>query len=411
MSTLEAHSQDFGSELEGTEPRRVVEGASAQNGTTELEHEIQGICFGVKNGNLVARVSSGLEEDLTQSLRRQCDVLIRARLPSNLSYEEVVSRLSRSGCKPPFLAPLKSYILSLPSLSKKSKHERILLEPDEHYLVRPIDDSQVTALHLLTRNALFMVVGDRERRQKYMEVSPTTGDLLDKVVNRDFYGWGGSTHFVITGPICCTYDQDVFYACLRLHHESGFKGLTLNTTFHRIWQAMGNSTHAGGSAIATLKRSLERLQKISISAKSKDQKRFWAGGLIDSVHYAEGRRPRESTVRIRFNDSMVVHYLSGTYATLQIEHVLGLRAYARRIYEFLLSHDQDERRMSVEKWREVLGFPAEVLPKVVNQRIRESVQELIEKDILLSGSGLEKVGGSTVLVTKLNITKVRMHGF
>ena len=170
---------------------------------------------------------------------------------------------------------------------------------------------------------------------------------------------------------------------------------------------MGNKSVPGGAAIATMKRSLERLQKNSISARSKDQKRFWAGGLIDSVHYADGASGREATVRIRLNDYMVNHYLAGAYGTLRVEHIHSLRAYSRRIYEFLLSHEQNERRMSVEKWREVLGFAAEVPQKVVNQRIRESIQELIEQNLLLPESGLVRHAGTTVVVTVLNAPVAR----
>lgn len=389
--------------------RRRVEGASAKelSSIPELEAVVEGINFGVRDGCLFAHVAAASDNETMQALTRQCESLNRAKLAATLPLEEVLSRLSRSGCRPHFLAPLRTFLVSLPKLSKQKKHEKIVANPDEHFLVRPIDDSQVTALHLLTRNALFMVVGDRERRQKYMEVSSTTGDLLDKVVNRDFYGWGGNTHFVITGPIVCTYDQDVFYACLRLHHEVGFKGLSLSTNFHQLWKAMGNKSVPGGAAISTMKRSLERLQKISVSAKSKDQKRFWAGGLIDSVQYAEGSSARDSSVRIRLNDHMVTHYLAGAYGTLQIEHIHSLRAYARRIYEFLLSHEQDERRMTVEKWREVLGFSPDMATKVVNQRIREAVQELIEKEILMPESGLQKAAGSTVIVTILNAAIAR----
>jgi hypothetical protein len=344
-----------------------------------------------------------MSSDSDAFLRNRCAVINDLRINADMPSDDLNSLLYRRGIKPPTLTAVIDAIKAWPLQKKEKRKAKILDNPNDHALIRPVEDNQVAALHLITRNAIFQVVGDKDRRAKYSEKSSISDELIDKLVNREFIGWGGQIHFIIKGPVLCTFDQQVFYSCLRIHHVRGFRGLQIETTLSDIWRAMGRSCHIGSSSLSALKRSLTRLADVSIKASPLNEHKgsFWLGGLFDEVLYLEGKNPKQSRVHIRLNSHFVPQYLSGSYCTLFHPHIISLRAYASRLYEFLVSHDDPIRRMGLDKWREVLGVGEEVPDKTFKQRLKEAVDDLIKARILLSESGFQGVLTKSVLVTHL----------
>lgn len=333
-------------------------------------------------------------------MEARCQGFNSLQLSAETPFDKIEPLLTRKGIKPPFSSAIRSFCVEWPHKKKEIRKAEIINNPDDHSIVRPVDQFQVTSLHLHARNAIFQIINQHERA-KLMEKTKN-GTEIDVLVNRSFLGWGGTVEFIISGPLVCMFDQQVFYACLKTHHINGFKGLTLITTFAEIWKSMGRSTKISMTSIDAIKRSLERLEKVSISAKSLDKRRYWGGGLIDNVLYDSHENPKNSKVKVRFNSDMVPHYLEGSYSTLYLPHLNELKSYARRMYEFLMSHSDTERKMSLEKWRDVFGINPETPMKTVKQRVKEALSELIAKGILKPESGCFLANGKVFIVTILD---------
>jgi hypothetical protein len=140
---------------------------------------------------------------------------------------------------------------------------------------------------------------------------------------------------------------------------------------------------------------------VSIEARSIPRGDFWIGGIVDDVSFIEHKNPKYCRISIRFNRYMVPLYLEGAYSTLSLPYVNSLKAYARRIYEFLMSHEDNTRKMSIIKWKQVLGTPDDVPLKTFKQRLKEGIIELINKGILSEESKIVGQGDKAMIVTIL----------
>ena len=92
---------------------------------------------------------------------------------------------------------------------------------------------------------------------------------------------------------------------IKQFNEKGFIGLKLTTNLSEIWKAFGNNSKISGSAINSIKRSLQRLSQISITAKSTENKSFWVGRIIDGLKYIETNNKKGSKIEVRFNPDMI----------------------------------------------------------------------------------------------------------
>ena len=247
-------------------------------------------------------------------------------------------------------------------------------------------------MHLLTRNQVFQILSDKDRSQKYTEISKISGDVIDIPINREFIGWGEKVHFIISGPILCTYDESVYDSCNKLWHENSTRGISLETNFSEIWKKMGNNSRLNSTKIESIKRSLCRLYTVSITAKSMENKNFWGGGIIDSVIYQEFNRHKDHRVIINFNKHMIYQYLGGLYVTLDHSKYQGMRAYAKKIYPFLMSHDEPNRKMKLNKWKIMLGVKDSLDPKEFRRQMKDAINELITAKILLPESFIDSKG-------------------
>ncbi|MBX9838422.1 MAG: replication initiation protein [Silvanigrellaceae bacterium] len=264
------------------------------------------------------------------------------------------------------------YYEKLPQIRKNLKHKKIIENPDNVPICRPVHNFQVTNLHLFNRNAIFLIISDQDRKKFTTTVND---EIIDIPVARSFEGWG-KIKFTLIGPIVCDYDKQIFDTCLKLHHEKGFIGLKLTTNLSEIWKAFGNNSKISGSAINSIKRSLQRLSQISITAKSTENKSFWVGRIIDGLKYIETNNKKGSKIEVRFNPDMIPMYLNGSYSTYSFPILQKLSAYPRRIIEFMGTHEGLERKMSLNKWREIIGVNPSVENKSFKRRLKEAMEEL-----------------------------------
>ena len=283
------------------------------------------------------------------------------------------------------LTEIREFIENWEKFKKQRTHDRIMEDPSKSRIVRPVEEHQFTAIHFFTRNQVFQIIGKQERG-KLIEINQF-GEEIDLVCNRSFSGWGGDVHFNISGAILCTYDQEVYDSCIKLWHEKcGTVGIMLKTNLSEIWSAIGNKGRISSTRIEALKRSLDRLVKCTISAKSIDNKNFWSGGIIDDVIYNEKSRHRDHQIIISFNKYMVNHYLNGAYTTLNHPVYQNLTPYTKKMYLFLMSHNDKLRKMKLEKWREPLGVSSSVPTKELKRNINNAIIELIKSNVLDSTS-------------------------
>lgn len=281
---------------------------------------------------------------------------------------------------PEMLSEIRQFILNWELIKKQRTHTRIMKDPNNSKILRSVENHQFTAIHFFTRNQVFQIIGKQERG-KLIEINKF-GEEVDLVCNRAFLGWGGDVNFNISGAVLCTYDQEVFDACIKLWLEKcDAVGIMLNTNLHEIWRTIGNSSRMGTHAIACLKRSLSRLAKCSLEAKLGNRS-FWVGGILDDVFYNEKSRRRDYEVIISFNKYMVKHYLEGAYAILSHPIYKDLIPYSKKIYLFLMSHSDKIRKMGLEKWREPLGVSADVPTKELKRNINNAIKELIKFNVL-----------------------------
>jgi hypothetical protein len=280
------------------------------------------------------------------------------------------------------------FIKNWPKIKKIKKHYEIIKNPENYNIVRPVALHQFTAMHLFTRNQVFQIISKKERSKRTR--TDEFGKTIDISEDRTFIGWGGAVHFTISGPTLCTYDQEVFDALNKIWHKSDTKGIVLNTNLSEIWRTIGNRSRIGPKNISSLKRSLQRLIQVSILAKSLQNKSFWGGGMIDDVQYREHSRHRDHEVIISFNKCIIYQYLSGSYATLNHPTYQNLTPYTRKMYLFLMSHEDPNRKMSLEKWYSPLGVKKELSKKDFKRAIKDSLDEMKSKNIIMPESHIDK---------------------
>jgi hypothetical protein len=272
---------------------------------------------------------------------------------------------------------------------KKSKNkdriDKLLKNPEEYHIVTEIKQGQVASMHVINRNPIF--VGDlKNDRSKYVKISEIDGREIDIPVVREFKGWG-NTKVSVNGPILDENDKKVHYACLSIHHQNGSKGLVIVTNYNEIWRAMGSLNRAGAENIARIKRSLERLHQTTVSVKSLDASSYLGGSFFSNLEYEENGTA--SKILVSLNKDCIAIFQNGEFTPINLEVIYSLKSYARRMYEFSVTHDDSERCMSLKKWQEVLG--AEKLTAVdFKKRIKASMQELVTKGICEEESRIEK---------------------
>lgn len=299
---------------------------------------------------------------------------------------------------PLFLDILRDYIKNWPKIKKLKTHYEMVKNPENYNFVRPVKDHQFTAMHLLTRNQVFQILSKKDRAAKTKV--DEFGETLDIPEVRTFLGWGGKIHFNISGPILCTYDEEVYDACIKLWHENDTKGIILETNLSEIWRTMGNTSRLNSTKIESLKRSLTRLYTVGITAKSLENKNFWGGGILDNVEYRrEFNRCKDHQVIIYFNKYMIYQYLGGSYSNINHIKYRVLTPYAKKIYLFLMSHEDPNRKMSLEKWKIALGIKDTLSEKEFKRQIKDAMKELIEEKILDPQSNIDIKNNMTTFVT------------
>lgn len=313
--------------------------------------------------------------------------------------KEEQARLRNKNLPSDLLSVLRDFIINWPKIKKQKTHYDMVKNPENYNIVRPIKEHQFTTMHLLTRNQVFQILSDKDRSQKCTMKSEINGEAIDLTFNREFLGWGGKIHFIMSGPILCTYDESVYDACIKLWHENDTKGIVLETNLSEIWKKMGNISRLNSTKIESIKRSLCRLYSVSITAKSTENKNFWGGGIVDSVIYKESSRNKDHQVIINFNKHMIYQYLGGSYATLDHSKYQKMKAYDRKIYLFLMSHDDPCRKMSLDKWRNVLGVKESLEDKEFRRQIRNALNDLIEAKVLLPDSHINRKGFVETIVS------------
>lgn len=309
------------------------------------------------------------------------------------------AKLRNKGLPTDLLAVLRDFVINWHVIKKQKTHYDMVKNPENYNIVRPIKEHQFTAIHLFTRNQVFQILSDKDRSQKYTEMSKITGEVIDIPLNREFLGWGGKIHFIISGPILCTYDEEVYDACIKLWHENDTRGITLETNLSEIWRKIGNTSSMSKKNINSLRRSLSRLSKVSIESKSTENKNFWGGGIIDNVIYREFSNKKNHQVIISFNKHIIYQYLGGLYATLDHDKYKSMTPYTKKFYSFTMSHDDCNRKMGLDKWRNVTGVKESLDVKEFKRKMRDSIKELIELGILLPESTIDSKGNVLTFVS------------
>lgn len=312
--------------------------------------------------------------------------------PDKVEEMDLTLILPRRGVSGMLLQSISLFLKEWPLKKKEQKKAEILANPGDYSIVRPVETHQTTALHLLTRNAVFRILGSHERAAR--TVIDDFGQVIDLYEERTFLGWGGAVHIKISGPVVDISDQGVFYACIKIWHErNNSKGTDLITSFSEIWRTLGNKSKMNNIARESLKRSLKRLAEVRITAQSMENQSFWVGGIINEVIYHDHENPKFCCIAISFNKSIVPLYLSGSYSTLSLSLLNGMKsAYTKRVYEFLMSHNDKVRSMRLEKWQEVLGVSIGIPKKTFKQRMREALTEMKNYKILSNDSHIDRTG-------------------
>ncbi len=350
--------------------------------------------------------TAGIPEDkfpsVIQKYNAQCAHVNKQKLdPENkVKCDEFVKTIKKNKDFSEFIVKsISHYLDSWPRIKKENKKLEIISNPENRRIVTPIEDHQFTALHLFTRNQIFQIIS-KENRSKLIELDEFNKPV-DVLKNRSFMGWESDVYFTIAGPILCDYDQKVFDAINKIWHERDTKGIMVETSFSEIWRAIGNKSRIGANNIESLKLSLNRLHKVSIEVKSTENKSYWGGGIIDDVAYVQDKsNKKQYRVLISYNKYMIRHYLNGSYATLSHPVYQKLGSYSRKLYLFIMSHDDPQRKMKFNKWRSPLGVSEEVNDSFFKKKIKESIAELISEDVLDPESKIENDIVCTIITQK-----------
>ena len=156
----------------------------------------------------------------------------------------------------------------------------------------------------------------------------------------------------------------------------------------------------------SLKRSLKRLASVGVEVRSPENKNFWVGGILDNVVYQNHENNKYSKIIINFNTYMVKIYLNGAYSTYSFPILNGLGIYAKRLLEFMGTHKEPDRIMSLSKWREVIGVNPDMEMKYFKKRMKEGIEEMAKFDLISAWTFKKNLSKSEDLIyVKLNIAK------
>lgn len=328
------------------------------------------------------------QEDVIIQAKSRCKIINEQALdPDNKT--NFIATLKPFNSKKEFeniIRALNLFLDRYPEIKRKNKHLEILKNPHNFRIVRPIEPHQFTAIHLFTRNQIFQIIS-KENRAKKTRIDEF-GKTIDISEDRSFLGWGGNIHFTISGPALCDQDQSVFDACVKLWHEKCQTGIIVETNLSEIWKTIGNSSVIGKKNRESIRRSLSRLHKVRIEAKSMDKynKSFWGEGILDRVRYAD---TSENKVSVLLNLHMAASYLQGSYATLNHDVYKVLSAYAKKIYLFLMSHDNPTRQISLEKLKPLIGVDDGVSNHHFKKYVNKSLKELQDNNVLDQSSRIK----------------------
>lgn len=253
-----------------------------------------------------------------------------------------------------------------------------------------------SALDIITRLPIFQMVSDQER--KLLTKVTESGEIIERDRSDPdvFEGtWEHGSMVVLSGPKCGVDDGIVFLACIQLYSDwsnKGGRGLCFETTLTELCDKL--RIQRSGQNRMAIKRALARLMLVRVQFRD-GHGRFWGGGMIDSVSF-EGAG-RGARVVIRFNADMVPFYDAGAYSRIDLAPLMDLNSYGQKMQLFLLSHRDDVKEISIQKWQEIMGQNA-VSAKDFRRRVRDSILQQIEHGVLTSESCVRSDG---VVVTHL----------
>lgn len=79
-----------------------------------------------------------------------------------------------------------------------------------------------------------------------------------------------------------------------------------------------------------------------------------------------------------------------------------LTSYPRRIVEFMGTHKESERIMSLNKWREIIGVNPNMEDKYFKRRIKEAIEELKNNCLIENAEIVRSTSVGEVLKLKIN---------
>ena len=89
---------------------------------------------------------------------------------------------------------------------------------------------------------------------------------------------------------------------------------------------------------------------------------------------------------------MICQYLGGLYATLEHGKYQKMTPYAKKLYSFLMSHDEPNRKMGLDKFKTTLGIKESLDAKEFRRQMKDAINELIAANILLPESFIDVKG-------------------
>jgi hypothetical protein len=245
-----------------------------------------------------------------------------------------------------------------------------------HHPFKEKDADKWSYPHIISRNAVFRVASTKERA-KYQKAKIVAGRMVNYDAAYPYEpreGWHGEI-IVQTGPLLDTYDERVFLALLKIHHQtSGFSGDKMSTSLREIARLMGIKWNSSNGN--SIKSSLDRLSSTTLRIIM-PKGMTWSENLISGGYEDSSER-----VVMRFNSHMLVHYKRHAYSIFSLPEDISLSGYAQRIYVFLCSHQDAEKEISLKRWREILDVAEDFPAKKFNAVMRNALTELAEKNLL-----------------------------
>ena len=266
---------------------------------------------------------------------------------------------------------------------------KALNNPKDFHFCRELEDNHSTSPNLFIRNCLFQVI-EKGKRKSLTKIDKN-GIERDIHIEKSYPNQNSSLFFYVNGPLLCQYDQEIFYALIKIWHEKKSKGGEFETNITQIVQTLGLQKNISYHQKKSILKALERMTAVILQVKKSNGELLWGNNVLGVINSNDNENTK---IKVQFNNDFLKVYLNSEYSTFDFNLWLELSTYAKKMYTYFISHKPTENinRISVEKMMTIIDFKGDIKKRHIKYKFKKVVNELKDKNIFEEETYINKNG-------------------